>query len=501
MVAALELIPGAEKAAYLEAKKQCPLLVETEPELVRFLEYDKFDVWSAARRLVKYWSIRQDLFEERAFLPMHQTGNGALSKVDLEVLSTGFVNLLHVGGSPIVCFVPSRLDKDTNIIISRRRCTFYIMSVIMKTIPASRLSFSAIMMLNQIGFQQAGNPTLNMVKELPIYPEHGVLAHCPVDVKRKPFFDIIVPVFIKLFGRDGSRYGKNGTLEAVSAVSSQHLAEKLVGRGYQRDSLPTECGGTWSVAKFRQWQLERKELERQCELVYFGAARSDSNTLLTPVAMVGDGEDGQCYESELVGVVQAPQSPLATLDELEKRWEWETLAGAQSQVPLPPAVELEQTLEWENPDMISQVPSLPSAAIEQKHVVNEKLGDGAAQKRAGCAASVDTMECNRGVDEALKADELHGSSDGDAEGLERKRLMDREYSKRKRAKRKARFVTLQESHQECIAENARLKRESTFLKSLLDESRNVIKCIGASNLPVGCCRVLIQCEPKSSNDE
>jgi hypothetical protein len=37
---ALDLIPSNDKVAYLEAKQQRPRLVETEPGLLRFLEYE-----------------------------------------------------------------------------------------------------------------------------------------------------------------------------------------------------------------------------------------------------------------------------------------------------------------------------------------------------------------------------------------------------------------------------------------------------------------------------
>ena len=50
------------------------------------------------------------------------------------------------------------------------------------------------------------------------------------------------------------------------------------------------------------------------------------------------------------------------------------------------------------------------------------------------------------------------------------------YSKRKRARRKARLATIQDSHQECVAENARLKKEAAFLERLLRESEEVIQC-------------------------
>jgi hypothetical protein len=43
--------------------------------------------------------------------------------------------------------------------------------------------------------------------------------------------------------------------------------------------------------------------------------------------------------------------------------------------------------------------------------------------------------------------------------LERKCQLESDHSKRKRARRKNRFAALQQSHAECVAENARLKKK------------------------------------------
>jgi hypothetical protein len=471
---AIELIPNCQKEAYLEAKRQCPILIEKEPGLMRFLEYDRFDVWAAARRLVKYWSMRKDLFQERAFLPMHQTGNGALSKTDLQVLATGFASILPAkntnGDSFVYCYIPSRLDKDSDIMISRRRCSFYMFSVLMNLNAVSKNTFSGIMMLNQIGYQRTlmGKPTVEMVKLLPVFADYGVIAHCPMDVERKTFFEMLAPTVMKLLERDGG----NNVVEAVSGSSKQDLADQLATCGFCRESLPTECGGTWSVAKFRQWQLERIELERQRELEYFGVARMAS-------AVANGDLEPRKWESSSANFIDALRTPytLATLDELEKRWAWENLTGG-AQFPLSPTAaldELEHTLDWEYPGLMPPMPSFPSTTMNglEQSFENDNCDDDGEKKPAACDAK--TMEYKRRVAEALKEDEMLRSTCCEAERLERKRILDREHSKKKRARRKDRLASLQESHFECVVENARLKKESSFLKRLLMESEKVIK--------------------------
>jgi hypothetical protein len=70
----------AEKAAYLEAMNQAPHLVRDESKVTWFLEFAGNDVLAAARQLAAYWALRRQLFGERAFLPMAQTGEGALGR-------------------------------------------------------------------------------------------------------------------------------------------------------------------------------------------------------------------------------------------------------------------------------------------------------------------------------------------------------------------------------------------------------------------------------------
>jgi hypothetical protein len=345
--------------------------------------------------------------------------------------------------------------------------------------PASKNTFAGLMMLNQIGYQRTMmiKPTVEMIKQLPIYVDYGVIAHCPTDVERKTFFERVAPTVMKLFERDGG-LKSSAVIDAVSATSRQDLADQLVACGYSRDSLPTECGGEWSVAKFRQWQLERMELERQRELEYFGVSRRTTATV-----SMGDLE--QKYESENFAVTQRPSSPLATMEELDKRWEWENLARA----PLPPTPaaatldEVEQTMKWEeDPRVMTQTSSFPSSATMrglEQNVESKSLDEDTAKKPASSTDAMDDYK--RRVAEAMKEDELLRGTTYEAERLERKRILDREHSKRKRLRRKDRFATLQESHHECLAENARLKKESAFLKKLLKESKKVIKCHVSGN--------------------
>ena len=76
--------------AYYEAFELEPGLVELETSKVNFLRMDHFDAEKAAIRLAVYWFYRKEIFQERWLLPMNQTGKGALSMHDVELLRTGY---------------------------------------------------------------------------------------------------------------------------------------------------------------------------------------------------------------------------------------------------------------------------------------------------------------------------------------------------------------------------------------------------------------------------
>jgi hypothetical protein len=87
---AMASIPVEDKAAYVEAARRAPNLVEAESNPDLYLEYDSYDPWKAALRVSNYWKTRAEIFGDRAFLPLTITGDGAMSSEDIKVLRTGF---------------------------------------------------------------------------------------------------------------------------------------------------------------------------------------------------------------------------------------------------------------------------------------------------------------------------------------------------------------------------------------------------------------------------
>ena len=140
---ALEDLPLEDKQGYLEALERAPMAVlmgpggECHPSI--FLQAEQGNAWAAAERFANYWELRRWLFgeDERAWLPLTATGNGALSPQDVELLQTGFLTLLpqeDKHGRGVLCFQvpPQKLNADR---LAMARVTFYVLSLALQTRP------------------------------------------------------------------------------------------------------------------------------------------------------------------------------------------------------------------------------------------------------------------------------------------------------------------------------------------------------------------------------
>ena len=122
-------IPASRKQAYEQACRICSDIVRHETPFVRFWRYCNGNAWQAAERLVQYWHDRLWLFgPERAFLPMTQTGSGALSPDDCIALQAGHIVWLpavstRTGQDVVFCDRTRCLSTASRT--QRLRCLFY----------------------------------------------------------------------------------------------------------------------------------------------------------------------------------------------------------------------------------------------------------------------------------------------------------------------------------------------------------------------------------------
>jgi len=112
---AIKRISNVEKAAYLEALKRAPHLVETESDPLCFLQADDYDYCNAAGRIAAYWEERKKFFGDRAFLPLTLVGasDSALSEETIRFIRSGvFLLLPHdSSGRSVICCLQDKFRK------------------------------------------------------------------------------------------------------------------------------------------------------------------------------------------------------------------------------------------------------------------------------------------------------------------------------------------------------------------------------------------------------
>jgi hypothetical protein len=264
----LELMPKEEKAAYTEAICRVPDLVDSESDHFRFLWYAKYNIPAAARRLVSYWECRKELFGERAFLPMTQLENGALSEDDIAVLQTGYLALLpdDTDGCAVVCYDGSRVGPSVEDPggMSRLRCLFYMMAVVSEKRRACVDGFVGIEIASELSFEQTKGRFFELAeKVLPVHLKALHLVHSPsATAGTNKFFGTIVPATVKLLGATAHRRAHVHT-----GMPKEDILEKLKACGFCSEGLPECVGGMWTDDNFSMWQTERRRVEEEIHLI------------------------------------------------------------------------------------------------------------------------------------------------------------------------------------------------------------------------------------------
>jgi hypothetical protein len=250
---ALNLIPLPDKLALLQAFAVCPEIVQRESPLLRFLEFEQYNYFNAARRLAKYWDMRLNLFgPERAFLPVLDfTGRGALRPQLLDYVATGVAVVLPPDdcNRPVLFCDRSRLPSDFLHWPNEYRLML-----------AFGL-FQKIMLLSYdfvIVFLAANKPRFfpsigSFVSEilchaLPLKPP-AVYVVCRAPRSNvKSFIATYIPVILRLLNKNARNFDIT-----IEIGEKDDLLKKLVQKGLYPERLPKSVGGTWTYDGFDDW--------------------------------------------------------------------------------------------------------------------------------------------------------------------------------------------------------------------------------------------------------
>ena len=254
---ALSTLPPEETAAYRTALEKAPSEVnKQEVGADLFLRTEYFNARLAAKRLARYWQLRADTFGPKQFLPLHQTGEGALGRKEINVLREGSICLLPHDAEehPVVSIEPSHvLDGKKSLQEGRDRCLFYMFSLLTEN--ANAQSDGCVALLRLTDPQASSYVDIGLVESL---------AHAlPLRMKA-----------IHLL-TNGDAF-PDTIKEKVSFAQSVHvhradnglqLGALLEPFGLKKSGLPKSLHGCWGQEKFHQWLEIRTRMEFQIQQV------------------------------------------------------------------------------------------------------------------------------------------------------------------------------------------------------------------------------------------
>jgi len=280
MQAYLESLPPDTKASYVQALEQAPALVQTETDPRRFLRHTRYDAAAAARLLAAHWTQRRALFKDKAFLPLALTGEGALHRTDMALLSCGFLVVLphsrHTQARSVLCYDAARLEKQAAKEY-QLRVAFYLLAVACEN-EQSQLEGLVLLFLMEGGdtgaVRSAGSSsTGGRAKKQMLLQE--VLQVMPCRIEKVYGVRIVPPkteqqpqlpsALKKMSAAVSAVFGPTAAaldrLVLVQGTKESCVAQLELAAGLNRAGIPKSMGGDWGYESFVQWQEMRTRFE------------------------------------------------------------------------------------------------------------------------------------------------------------------------------------------------------------------------------------------------
>lgn len=293
--AIVDTIPYVDKVTYLEVYEQTPYLILLETDPLRYILYEKWNIWSAAQRIVKYWAWKKTLFGNintfKSIFNLTGEIDSALNETEIAIIRSGIVSL------------PFPKDNDGNIIIcfNRERAVYPEYEIQDVTTKLRILFFLSVCCTNSHYIEQTNTNTVSLQQHNNDNNDHlGVgdinndndsyhetkiivvnfltaLVHtpssltvnlrafvsealtvriirlhtifCPSKTKLNILNRYVIPTFLSI---------NTPILEYYNLIfhccsTSNEAGTKLNMRGIPYQCIPTEFGGTWSYYTFYQW--------------------------------------------------------------------------------------------------------------------------------------------------------------------------------------------------------------------------------------------------------
>lgn len=287
MKKAIRSLPNHDlRDAYEEAVRAAPHVVRSESRALDFLILEDYDVPAAATRLCRYWQARKQVFADRWLLPLTQTGQGALSPSDCEILRTGFFHYFPATAPDqrnLVVIDNAKLPVLSAAVVTR--VIFYVLHVFRDT------NMNGLNMVRIISSKPPPPLDIEEMQGRYIPVHHNAL---PANLSNQTVFvtqvyepykkELLDYLAYQQFRISQNRQRKNPKVKVhlLAGNGISHTRQLLEQNGLDLNALPPALGGKCSHDYHYKWIRQRLSVEGALH-----GAPPIANRI--PASLVGDG--------------------------------------------------------------------------------------------------------------------------------------------------------------------------------------------------------------------
>ena len=265
---AMKTMDHEKKAAFEEAMEKCPELVEKESDPLKYIRSCQYNVWEAAEKLAYYWSERKDIFQDRAFLPLDLSGEGAFQRNDILLIQAGADALLPKlrNGKQVMFGDRRQLVPSLSDAITRMKSIFYTAHLINQDENAATEGLYCVVLLVTSKIEKVDNKYLKRVyrfanKGCP-FPVKWIYLNSPAKTGKQDYnSQELIASYLQTINLHFSQF------DVFIEREDGDLLRDLCELGCTPEGVPKSVGGSWNYVEWstfcQQQMLKDREQLRQ----------------------------------------------------------------------------------------------------------------------------------------------------------------------------------------------------------------------------------------------
>ena len=218
---------------------------------------EKNDPSKAALRLARYWKARKSTFGERYLRPMNQTGSGALSKDDVEILRSGYIIVVpRPSGGILALFDESRLQRTAED--AKLRIIFYFSSLYSEYAAFGKTIIHVVTSAMRPGLDLDTQEWQIRKKAMPgsgLVKPKTIVAQAYEEGKQD-WIDYLAHRTLSI-----EEFKTQMRPQRIAGNSVRNTLALLEGQGLERSLLPRCLGGDFDFDQFDEWIRVRLTIE------------------------------------------------------------------------------------------------------------------------------------------------------------------------------------------------------------------------------------------------